>query len=585
MVSRGGRSKRCSNCNEKRPSCDRCRKRGLQCDGPKDLTWIVNQNNPFPPHKNSIPYDLSLVAFHDDLCLAYTRTHLLRGGNIELAYDKIQCLAGTSTDPLSPGITLLRNAIISLATTFFGTHNRQTAITNRGYREYGDVLKELNWNLTQTHLQTSNETILTILTCTLLEIFLPTGPNHFLKHAGGVEAILRQRGPPAESEGEGRKIVYNLRTLSIIGALAERRSSIWASDGWRDLPPLQTEVEFVLRHDIFKILATCTVLISEYDQLSQPQAPSEYSPLLARAYTCLETLQATYPRWEAYNQSFLDSSTLTAETEMSQDVKIANAASATNFLLYNSAYICILGIVHTMNPSEKYTSLRINAAIRIMRCLERKGYETRMGGPETNTIGFVATKAAWEILGGFNTPEGRRLAKFAKSSPNGTFAVGAWEHSDDQSKRQYPKVPDKMKGVYWNAPLWSERKAKGDGADNELALREIIDIGQRGEKKDSSPDPLARTFNLTGLDGGVFEKKNFPGMGVLGSLPERVGKFEGFEGAGGIRRAQAMQRFGVPPEIRERLREETNSEEESASLQRQIQTSIYAQPIAQKPWM
>ncbi|KAF1958481.1 hypothetical protein CC80DRAFT_559517 [Byssothecium circinans] len=144
--------------DEKRPSCDRCKKRRLQCDGPKDPTWIISQmttsslSRATTPLSRGIPSDPSFIAFDDDLCLAYASTYLLRGGNVELAYDKIHCQVGASTDPFSPGLSLLRSSGIGLATPLFGSCNRRKAITNRGNEKYGDVLNQLNWYLAQTKL-------------------------------------------------------------------------------------------------------------------------------------------------------------------------------------------------------------------------------------------------------------------------------------------------------------------------------------------------------------------------------------------------------------------------------------------------
>ena len=117
MVSRGGRSKGCTNCrrrrvkcgmcpfayptfteskpgacadkkDENRPVCGQCTKRGLECEGPKDLTWIDQSRTfeakPTNAAQNAVvkiasPTELSLKAFEDDICLAYTRKTLLRG--------------------------------------------------------------------------------------------------------------------------------------------------------------------------------------------------------------------------------------------------------------------------------------------------------------------------------------------------------------------------------------------------------------------------------------------------------------------------------------------------------------------------
>ncbi|PSN68289.1 hypothetical protein BS50DRAFT_360504 [Corynespora cassiicola Philippines] len=239
MVSRGGRSKGCSHCrrrrikcDETRPTCNRCKKRGLDCDGPKESTWINETNSfPSPPAetqmiKASLPPAMSFAAFEDDFCMAYTRKTLLRGGPVELAYDMVS-VPNTVPDP---GLDLLREAVLSLAITFFGTQHREKQVTARGYSHYGSVLRQLNSHLTHSHLQTSDETLLTALTCMLLEIFLPTGPDNFLKHARGIEAMLNIRGPPQQLTSNTAVIFQGLRLLSIVSGLADSRPSVYSRE-------------------------------------------------------------------------------------------------------------------------------------------------------------------------------------------------------------------------------------------------------------------------------------------------------------------------------------------------------------------
>jgi len=60
--------------------------------------------------------------------------------------------------------------------------------------------------------------------------------------------------------------------------------------------------------------------------------------------------------------------------------------------------------------------LRNHAALKIAQCLKLKEYEKRQGAPESNTIGYVATKIAWQALGGIDSDEGRELARVVKTA-------------------------------------------------------------------------------------------------------------------------------------------------------------------------
>lgn len=232
--------------DETSPVCIRCQKRGLECDGPKEQTWINQSGRSTAPNTlqvqpgvQMIAYDpsarLSLAAFEDDICLAYTRKTLLRGGPVELAFNVIS-LKSLGLDE-SPEIVLLRDAVMSLAVTFYGTQQCQPNIRSRGYRQYGQVLRQLNQHLSLPGLQTVDETILAALTCLLLEIFLPTGPNHFLKHMRGIEAMLDLRGPPPTSMSTTTHILFHgLRVLSVISGLAMARPALYSRKEWKQIP-------------------------------------------------------------------------------------------------------------------------------------------------------------------------------------------------------------------------------------------------------------------------------------------------------------------------------------------------------------
>ncbi|KAF2032433.1 hypothetical protein EK21DRAFT_87288 [Setomelanomma holmii] len=434
MVSRGGRSKGCTNCrrrkvkcDEARPSCHRCKKLGISCDGPKDHTWI-HQNEPrqsqSPPKDlivtTSPQVELSLAAFEEDICLAYTRKNLLRGGPVELACNMISLPENVSILDTNPALDLLRNAILSLSVTFFGKQHCQDRITAKGYCQYGEVLRHLNTALGDPTRQVSNETILTALTCMLLEIFLPTGPTNFLKHQRGIEALMALRGPPTESVGDTAIIFRGLRIVSIIGALADGRASIYSKEEWKNAPVVSTGELGELHNKMFAILAECTLLISDSDAVLKSHMGKEcYQPLLNRVDRTFADLNALYHEWKLINDAQLQ--IIDQLSPLAKELGIANHLSATAYMLYHTVHLCILRIKDSLVPSPSNMQLRNAAATNIAVCLELKEYEKRQGVAESNTIGFVATKVAWQALGGFRSPEGRRLAHVVRSAVNGVY--------------------------------------------------------------------------------------------------------------------------------------------------------------------
>ncbi|KAF2449922.1 hypothetical protein P171DRAFT_202830 [Karstenula rhodostoma CBS 690.94] len=499
MVSRAGRSRGCSNCrqrrvkcDENRPICNRCKKRNLTCDGPKDSTWISFHHD-LPPSghlHNSIPEELSFIAFEDDMCVSYARKHLMRGGCVEVACDLVQRV-GLGGDVLDPGLSLLRDAILSLSATFYGNQHRQSAITNRGYKTYGKVLGQLNAHLAQPRLQTTNETIMTAVICMILEISVPTDPNNFFKHVQGIEAIIAARGPPTSPHGTDPSMLSGVRILCIVGAIFQRRPSIWAEEEWKSVPSLHTDEGSLIRHEILLVLADCTVLRKGPDPApSNKPTDEKYSQPIALAREYLNRLHALYSRWEQHNASMLG-----AEVSPGfQDPTIANHASATTYLLYNGAYICLLRILTVFSHSTEtlsLQSLQVAAALRIVKCLEFQAYKKREGSGESNTIEFVATKVAWDTLGGSDSLGGRRLSRAAKAATNEVYAVGTWDElAELPEPTSSPYATGNVEGV---TPLVHEQSVM---AASNYKVVELLNVGEKNTAMDTVPLDLPRESHV-----------------------------------------------------------------------------------------
>ena len=454
--------------DETRPICNRCTKRGIECDGPKDTTWVIQTFavpttlKKQPGRSIHVPNSLSLVAFEDDICLAFTRKHLLLGSSVELACDNIQWHHGAEGYRHDPGRDLLRKAILSLSVTFFGSQNRKTATTNRGYRQYNEVLLQLNSHIAHSQLQTTNETLLTATTCMLLEIFLPTGPTNFLKHVRGIEAILEVRGPPSSAPGDAAFVVNNFRAIGIIGALATGQASLWAKPEWRNLPPETTDHGSLIKHELWNLLADCTHATSKRNRVLADGRKQQEQSLVATARALLQRSEAIYLEWGIYNHNLEGDGDGDGDGDALSykglDPHIPNQNSATTYMLCNAAHICILQLAHSIDPTITYGRHRHKAATNILRCLELKYFEKREDNVEVNTIGFFATKVAWEALGGHFSLEGTRLARIVEASAKGTFASGAWKDSRETIDQVYPKFTEHTIQNRWDLPLWTRKQ-------------------------------------------------------------------------------------------------------------------------------
>ncbi|KAF2183204.1 hypothetical protein K469DRAFT_215531 [Zopfia rhizophila CBS 207.26] len=451
MVSRGGRSKACSNCrrrrvkcDETRPTCNRCRKLGLDCDGPKDATWIIetgrfsskpqscSANQPRTPHRSGLQLvqrsspiyaSLPLSAFEDNIYMSYARQYLLRGGPIELAYEiaepDMQALASTDNQRL----TLLRSALFSLAVTYFGTQNHLEKIMDKGYHLYGLVLQQLNTALSEPQSQTTDETILTIFICMRQEMFPPTGGDQYLKHLRGLETILELRGPPDEDSAKSTLALFqDLRIPSIFAALVMSTPSIYARDDWKQMPcTLTSEADF-LRHHLFNLLADCTRLRSIQDSILASGNEEKRITCLQEIRILLNRLKILRDLWAAVNKSHLDASTLASNDRL----PISSYTSATDLMLYDATFIFLAGVIAPLEPSTNYHSLQHAAAQEIVECLEFKVFDQQEGRNNSNTIRHAAIKVAWTVLGGLSSPEGRKLASMIKCTSGDVYAFGSW---------------------------------------------------------------------------------------------------------------------------------------------------------------
>jgi hypothetical protein len=153
--------------------------------------------------------------------------------------------------------------------------------------------------------------------------------------------------------------------------------------------------------------------------LASSSEPESSELLLGRLEGTMADLCALYPLWECINNNQLHQ--VDISSRMAKELGIANHRTATAYMLYHTVNICILQMKDMLAPSRTNMELRNEAAMKIATCLELKEHETRDGVTESNTVGFVATKVAWQALGGFNTPEGRRLAQVVRSAVSGVY--------------------------------------------------------------------------------------------------------------------------------------------------------------------
>jgi hypothetical protein len=204
--------------------------------------------------------------------------------------------------------------------------------------------------------------------------------------------------------------------------MVDSRPSLYAEGAWKHAPVAATTENGVLQHQIFSILATCTKLMSERDALlASGLEPKNCELLLGRVDDISTELHELYHEWERINESQF--SEVESLSTLAKELGIANHLTATAYMLYYTTLICILQIRDSLDPSPTSVELRNDAAVKIARCMELKEYGRREGFAESNTIWFVATRIAWRALGGFDTPQGRKLAQVVMTSANNVYEL------------------------------------------------------------------------------------------------------------------------------------------------------------------
>ncbi|KAI8936740.1 hypothetical protein NX059_007127 [Plenodomus lindquistii] len=373
----------------------------------------MNPSATSSPEHSLIPAQLSFAGFERDICFAFTRKTLLRGGPFELACDMIDFTV-SSTRFRDPGLALLRKSMMSLAVTFFGSRHYHDALVKKGYHQYGEVLRQLNTHLALPKLQTANETLLTSLACMLLEIFLPTGPRNFLNHVRGIEAMIKLRGPPTTLAGVDAIIHRGVRSISIMSALSESRPTLFNETEWKQAPlPLDMTEGNVIQYRIFGVLAECSRLLALRDDALEGDAQVEKLLALDREITRVSSqLESIKPSLDAINARLISGAP--TQSPLAADLGVADRSTILPYILYNTAYLLIIQLRHLLRPSSIYVALRNATATKISQLMELQQNENH-----SNTLYGIATKMAWQAIGSFESPEGLRLAAMVRKVMDG----------------------------------------------------------------------------------------------------------------------------------------------------------------------
>jgi hypothetical protein len=408
--------------------------------------------------------------------ICYTRTHLFRGGPVDLTLQSLRLHDILSVGEKTADVgelgedRILHRSIISLATMFFGHQHACTQIINQGYAILGITLKHLNRILLEPYCYTSDDVLLSVATLALLEIFVPTGPKHYLKHMLGLEKLLELRGPTTFVSQNKIEIHKGYRRMLIFASLNARKFSLLAKEEWKVIPwmrfpGLKTEEEILL-----DFLADCTVVMAEREQLvgnwklGGEEMIKRGEKLQKMAMDLLDDLCDW--RREFDNQYQIFSPCGGTQPTQADETYETPPAFSTRFIfqdhsialmlmLYNTAIIYLLRILESLDqrspdsPSHQDSTDSLPSSLEVIEPVQRKSIEDNKAAEYAAaleiyhcipyhfsqkshlnagslTTAHLAIRTAWITLGENGSAEGRRITGILNSNRDEVHARGLW---------------------------------------------------------------------------------------------------------------------------------------------------------------
>ena len=152
-------------CDERHPTCERCEKRDLECEGyvrehrfvdevartvrhvqrtlvKQKSTSRSTSRDPIPSSSESqpLPPEMSLVSFQDNTFISFLLSNLFDG--IVVVSTPWMRVQAENTQSLTA-----QNSILALSKVYFGRMHRRQDIFGQSFAIYGDALKNLNRDL------------------------------------------------------------------------------------------------------------------------------------------------------------------------------------------------------------------------------------------------------------------------------------------------------------------------------------------------------------------------------------------------------------------------------------------------------
>ncbi|KAJ9661668.1 hypothetical protein H2198_001844 [Neophaeococcomyces mojaviensis] len=134
--------------------------------------------------------------------------------------------------PLTGTNPLLDASVRAVTLVHIGRLNNSEPFVNESRPYYGRALRLLNSALQDRKKGMSNETLCATILLSFYEMFASDNNDSWVRHAGGVSALMKARGPRRHRHGFDREIFLAYRYTLIIEAFQEDVPCFLAEPGW-----------------------------------------------------------------------------------------------------------------------------------------------------------------------------------------------------------------------------------------------------------------------------------------------------------------------------------------------------------------
>lgn len=137
--------------------------------------------------------------------------------------------------PLTGTNPLLDSSVRAVTLVHIGRLNNSEPFIMESRPYYGQALRLLNKALQDKKQGMSNETLCSVILLSFYEMFASDNNETWIRHAGGVSALMRARGPERHRNGFDREIFLAYRYTLVIEAFQEDVPCFLAEPAWQKL--------------------------------------------------------------------------------------------------------------------------------------------------------------------------------------------------------------------------------------------------------------------------------------------------------------------------------------------------------------